>query len=323
MSPDNPLPEFDLINRFFTRTTDDKGVVLGVGDDAAVLSAEPGTELVVATDVIVEQIHFPAYTPPHAVGHRALAVNLSDLAAMGAEPRWATLALSLPEADPAWVEQFATGFFALADAHNIALVGGDTVAGPLFASVTVHGVVPAGEAVLRSTASDGDGIYVTGCTGDAVAGRLCEGTNDNDHYLAARFLYPAPRVAQGRALRGVASAMIDVSDGLHADLTHMLSASGVGAELDINALPLSAELIASAGEREAATFALTGGDDYELCFTVPPEQEPALQSLSDSFDCPLTRIGTCTEDRAVNWREDGKLFAVPAGYSHFETEGAD
>jgi len=316
------LPEFNLIERYFKRAghspdSNNNSVITGIGDDAAVISPAADAELVIATDAIVEGVHFPVYTPAHAVGYRALAVNLSDLAAMGAKPRWANLALSLPEPSEEWVEQFAAGFFSLADAYGIALIGGDTVSGPLMASVTLQGEVAKGQSVLRSGANDGDGIYVTGHPGDAVAGRLCDGTGKADHYLADCFLYPVPRVKEGMQLGSVASAMIDVSDGLNADLTHLLHASGVGAELDVSALPVSSELLASVGEEQAIAMALTGGDDYELCFTVADENEPALQDLSASWDCPVTRIGTVVAAAGVTWRQLGDVYEVAAGFDHF------
>jgi len=320
------LTEFNLIERFFNRQQASGQLTLGIGDDAAVIAPDPGAELVVATDAIVNGIHFPVYTPPHAIGYRSLAVNLSDLAAMGAVPRWASLALCLPDADTEWLEQFADGFFDLADIFNVSLIGGDTVSGPLMASVTVHGEVGKGMAVTRSGANEGDGIYVTGHPGDAVAGRLVEGTNDADHYLADRFLYPVPRVMEGQALRNVASAMIDISDGLHADLGHVLNQSGLGAELDVAALPLSNELRSSVGREQAQAMALTGGDDYELCFTVPDEHQSQLQELVDSFDCAVTRIGTCvaTEESEAVWRLGQNIYQVPdSGFEHFSDEGQE
>ena len=314
------LAEFDLIARYFDRSAGGAlGVDVGIGDDGAVLNLAPGNSLVVVTDAIVEGVHFPVYTPAHAVGYRALAVNLSDIAAMGAKPRWASLALALPDADAEWVAGFSAGFFLLADAYDVELIGGDTVSGPLVATVTVHGEVAAGMAVLRSNASEGDAIYVTGNPGDAVAGRLCEGDTDAEHYLAERFLYPTPRVHEGLSLNGIASAMIDISDGLHADLGHLLLASGLGAELRLDALPLSAELLEAVGRDQAIDMALLGGDDYELCFTVPADQDAVFQALASSWDCPVAHIGITVAAEGQRWQDDAQqLYAVPdSGFDHF------
>ena len=243
------MDESTLISTYFDRRRDRrKDVILGIGDDAAVLRPEPGFDLVVATDSIAEGTHFPPGIPAAAIGHRCLAVNLSDLAAMAAEPLWCTLALSLPQADPAWVGEFATGLFALADRYAVSLVGGDTVRGPVGATVTILGRVRPEGAVRRSGARPGDGIWVTGHPGDAVAGRLL--LAEATHGAAAtvlrhRFLYPEPRVREGRMLAGLATAMLDVSDGLDDDLRKLLVASGVSAELDAGELPLSVSRLPS------------------------------------------------------------------------------
>jgi thiamine-monophosphate kinase len=299
-------------------------IVVGIGDDAAVLRPEPGFDLVVATDTIVEGTHFPAAIAASAVGHRCLAVNLSDLAAMSAEPRWFSLALSLPRVEPAWVGDFAAGLFALADPFNVALVGGDTVRGPLGVTVTVHGRVRPGCAVLRSGAHPGDGVWVTGHPGDAVAGRLLLADPaavlepaTPQAALRQRFLYPQPRVREGLALAGFATAMIDVSDGLDDDLGKLLAASSVGAELDAAALPLSAELL-SVRAGEALECALTGGDDYELCFTARPSDDARLQELAAGWTTPLTRIGTIVPGSGAHWRLQGNLLVVPdTTFRHF------
>ncbi len=322
------LPEFDLIARCFNRSAQERDdvcanePVVGIGDDAALLEIAPGNQLVVATDTIVASVHFPAYTPAHAIGYRALAVNLSDLAAMAARPRWASLSITLPQADVSWVDEFAAGFFSLADTYDIALVGGDTVSGSLSATVTLHGEVTTGSAVLRSGAQPGDSLYVTGYPGDAVAGRLCESDSDAEVTLAERFLYPTPRVDEGLSLSGIASAMIDVSDGLSADLGHLLTASGVGAEMDINALPLSAELLTAVGRDRAIEMALTGGDDYELCFAVSPESEALFAQAVRSWNCPVTRIGTVVPGSGQRWMRDEEPYVLRAsGFSHFSDAG--
>lgn len=323
------MDERTLISTWFDRRSsahngrrDD--IIVGIGDDAAVLHPDPHFDLVVATDTIAEGTHFPPAISAGAVGHRCLAVNLSDIAAMAAEPRWFSLALSLPQGEPAWVGAFAAGLFALADQFNVALVGGDTIRGPLAATVTVHGRVRPGCAVLRSGARPGDGVWVTGHPGDAVAGRLLHTSVPAAAEVAAtqaalrqRFLYPQPRVREGLALAGLATAMIDISDGLDDDLAKLLAASGVGAELDAAALPLSAELLAVRAEG-ALGCALTGGDDYELCFTARSSDEVRLRELAAGWTTPLTRIGTIVAGSGTHWRLHGRPVIVPDNtFRHF------
>ena len=317
------MDERTLISRYFAgRHGNRKDVVLGIGDDAAVLRLDPGWDLVVATDSIAEGTHFPAGIPARAIGHRCLAVNLSDLAAMAAEPLWASLALSLPAAEPVWMEEFAAGLFALADRSGVVLIGGDTVRGPLSATVTVQGRVRPGAAVTRSGAQSGDGIWVTGTPGDAVAGRLLP---DDAAQISAtvrdrlrqRFLYPEPRLRAGLALGALATAMLDVSDGLDDDIGKLMQASGRGAELDAGLLPLSAELRAAAGDR-AIEHALTGGDDYELCFTLPAQAEARLRVVASEWAVPVTRIGTVVAEPGVRWRYQGRVLQVPdTTFRHF------
>lgn len=319
------MDERTLISTYFDRQIAGRkerrnDVIVGIGDDAAVLRPEPGLDLVMATDGIAEGTHFPPGIPAAAIGHRCLAVNLSDLAAMAAEPLWFTLALSLPQPDPVWVSEFSTGLFALADRYGVSLVGGDTVRGPLGATVTILGRVRPGRAVLRSGARVGDGIWVTGHPGDAVAGRLLLADRTQEGaaiLLRQRFLYPEPRVREGLALDGLATAMLDVSDGLDDDLRKLLAASGVGAELDVLALPLSAELRSIRGP-QAIECALTGGDDYELCFTLPSSQDGRLRDISAHWPVPVTRIGTVVPGSAVSWRLHGQSVAVPdSTFRHF------
>lgn len=306
-----------------TRLGQRADVVLGIGDDGAVLRFEPGFDLVVATDTIIAGTHFPLGTPASAIGHRCLAVNLSDLAAMAAEPLWFSLALSLPEADAAWVDDFSSGLFALADEFNVVLIGGDTVRGPLGATVTVHGRVRPGEAVRRNGARPGDSVWITGHPGDAVAGRLLPenaagGATAVAHAaLLESFRYPRPRVREGQALAGIASAMLDVSDGLDDDLNKLLAASGVGAELDAGALPLSVALRTLRGE-DAVRCALTGGDDYELCFTVKAADESRLRSAVASWPVPVSRLGTVTSGAGTSWQLGGQRLDIPADtFRHF------
>ncbi|MDH3509889.1 MAG: thiamine-phosphate kinase [Gammaproteobacteria bacterium] len=316
------MDEFALIEKFFTRQpTSRSDVKLGIGDDAAVTVIDAGFDLVIATDTIIVDTHFPASTDAHAIGHRCLAVNLSDLAAMGAEPLWCTLALSLPSGDADWVAAFVDGFFELARCFDIALIGGDTVQGPLAITVTVHGRVKSGEYIPRSGAGSADGIYVTGNLGASAAG--LRHMDDVDHspaeaFLIHRFLYPDPRVKEAQSLFGLATAMIDISDGLHVDLTRMLHASGVGADLDIGQIPLSPELLTCMTEEAALELALTGGDDYELCFAVPIERETELQALLSSWDCRLTRIGQTHSSPEIVWTYDGQVYTVPdTSFRHF------
>jgi len=314
------LGEFELIERFFSRPSRRRDVLLGVGDDAALLEVPPGRALVAATDTLVEGRHFLAGTPPESIGHQALAVNLSDLAAMGAEPAWALLSLSLPEVRESWLARFAAGLYALADAHGVELVGGDTVRGPLVVTIEALGFVEPALALRRSGAKAGDLLYVSGWPGEAAAGlaALQGGTAAGvADPLVVRFLYAEPRLALGRALRGRATAAMDVSDGLLGDLGKLCRASGVGARLDLECLPISTEL-AHRHERDACErFVLSGGDDYELLFTVPPERAEQLEADLRPL-CPLTRIGTIEPGDRVRCLRDGVETAVRGGgYDHF------
>ncbi|MES0874183.1 thiamine-phosphate kinase [Sinimarinibacterium thermocellulolyticum] len=281
------MDEFALIRRYFAQLTlDGEGVVLGIGDDAALLRPSSGCELVVTSDTLVAGRHFPDTTTPFDIGWKSLAVNLSDLAAMGARPRWCTLALTLPEADASWLDGFAAGFAALARVHRCALVGGDTTRGALSITITALGEVPAGRALRRDGARIGDAICVTGTLGDAaLALRLGAAAVPE---LRARLDRPQPRIAAGLALRDIAHAALDLSDGLIGDLQHILDASGVGATLDVDALPMSPAFarLTTAGTRRADQLA--GGDDYELCICLP---EDTLDRARAALDVPLTRIG--------------------------------
>ena len=312
--------EFELIARHFTGRGAARGDVrAGVGDDGAVVAVPPGRELVLALDTIVAGTHFPPDTAAHCVGHRALAVNLSDLAAMGAEPAWALLALTLPAADEAWMAAFARGFDELARRSGTALIGGDLTRGPLAASVTVAGFVAEGRALRRSGARPGDDVWVSGHPGDAGAGlailqgRLTAGPEARDALLA-RFLLPEPRLALGRALVGLASACIDVSDGLAADLAKLCAASGVAAQLDATPLPRSASLRAAAGPR-AAGHALAGGDDYELLFAAPAEARARIAALAAGV--ALARIGTIAAGTGVQVTGADAERDTVHGFDHF------
>ncbi|WP_458071457.1 thiamine-phosphate kinase [Rhodanobacter sp. BL-MT-08] len=320
--------EFSLIERIRSLTEQSRDDVrLGIGDDAAVLAVPAGQELVVAIDTLVEGVHFPSGTSAVDIGWKALAVNLSDLAAMGATPAWALLALTLPEPDQAFVEGLAEGFAQLAKPHRLALVGGDTTRGPLSISVAVHGFVAPGKALMRSGAKVGDAVLVTGTLGDAAAGlhalahplAVEDQRSDARDLLVARLNRPMPQLAAGSALRDLAHACIDVSDGLIADLGHICTASGVGAEIDASLLPLSPSLIAIYDDASAQQFALTGGDDYELCFTVPMNRLADVQSDLSRLGCGVTRIGRIVEGQGVSVRGvDGQwLETGQAGWNHF------
>ena len=325
------MSEFDLIRTYFTDLTPKRAdVALGIGDDAALVSVPSGEQVAVSVDTLVSGVHFLPSVSPRALGHKALAVNLSDLAAMGADPAWVTLALTLPTADRAWLAEFAEGFSALAVRYNVALIGGDTTRGPLSMSIQVQGLVPEGEALSRAGARVGDGIYVTGTLGDAA---LClklmqspTGSERLTEALRARLETPQPRVEAGLGLRGFASSAIDISDGLLADLRHILEAGGVGASLELARLPLSAiyaDWLAQGGDWSAA---LTGGDDYELCFTAPEEAGPQIERLAAELDLPISRIGRIEADTGLRViRPDGGEWSgSEAGFDHFaEGDGLD
>lgn len=315
--------EFDLIRRHFTRPT--RHTDLAVGDDAALLRARPGMQLAVSTDMLVAGTHFFADTDPEDLGWKTLAVNVSDLAAMGATPRWAFLALSLPAVDEAWIAAFARGLFACAEAQGVDLAGGDTTRGPLTLAVTIIGEVPQGEAITRAGGRAGDDLWVSGQPGMAALG-LAELRGEAPLSAAgaaaciAALQRPQPRVALGLALRGVATAMLDVSDGLLGDLGHILECSATGAIIDIGALPLDALLATGADEALARRCLLGGGDDYELLFAAPAARRAEVDALSARLGLALHRIGELTAEHGTLWlREpDGRL--VPgsrSGYDHF------
>jgi thiamine-monophosphate kinase len=303
--------EFDLIARLVAATPcrrDD--VLLGPGDDGAVLHAPAGMDLVQTIDTCLEGVHFPPGLDAADIGWRSLAVNLSDLAAMGAEPAWGLLALALPAADAAWLDGFAAGVAALATETGLDLVGGDTVRGPLGITFALTGFVPAGAALRRSGARPGDGIWVTGPLGGGAAGLAAWRRGARD--AAAGFLRPRPRLAEGRGLRGLASAAIDVSDGLLQDLGHVLERSGVGAVVELDSLPL-AQGAAAAGGEEGLAMALDGGDDYQLCFTVAAGREAELLATAAGWDTPPARIGVIRATPGLELRRGGQPVARPQG----------
>jgi thiamine-monophosphate kinase len=322
------LGEFELIERFFDRPARDAGVVVGVGDDAAVLRVAPGHELVLAVDMMVEGRHFIAGTDPERLGHKILAVNLSDMAAMGARPRWALLAGALPDSNPDWLAAFSRGLFALAETHGVDLVGGDTTRGPRNLCLTIAGEVPVGQAIRRAGARPGDDVWVSGEVGGAmlalaaIQDRTTLGPDDLVP-LVRRLERPEPRVALGIALRGTATAMLDVSDGLTGDLGHILDASSVGARVDLGRIPCAPVLAArrQGPERELALACLlAGGDDYELLFTARNAARGRVAAIGQEVGVPLTRIGTITppETGLVVRDESGAALPVlPRAFDHF------
>jgi len=319
-----PLSEFELIQRFFANSGMHRAdVKLGVGDDCAVLNVPTGKELVVSIDTLVEGVHFLNDSDPKLLGHKSLAVNLSDLAAMGAEPAWATLALTLPSVDEKWLAAFCQGFSCLAATHNVQLIGGDTTRGPLNISIQAHGFVDAGAALRRDGAQLGDLIYVTGTLGDAGLALQGAGHANLSAFLQSRLDSPMPRLAEGQALVGLAHAAIDISDGLISDLGHICDASGVGATLHVEDLPCSQDVRTYIKANDDWSLPLSAGDDYELCITVPPERQREVEQLAMGFECGLTKIGCIESDSgirclAANGRQ---LKQLSPGYEHFSSEG--
>lgn len=320
-----PDSEFEIINRYFARQAfGSKNIILGIGDDAAVVSTPDDKQLVVSIDTLISGVHFPAQTSAADIAWKALAVNLSDLAAMGAEPAWFTLALSLPEVDHDWLAAFSESLAEISSAYHIPLVGGDTTRGALSITIQVAGYVEPGRALLRSGASVGDQIFVTGSIGDAALGlyalqQQLRETADTD-YLIQRLNQPQPRVEAGQALASVASACIDVSDGLFADLAHILKASGVGARLQQAHIPLSeaAKHFLSDNPQLLPTV-YNCGDDYELCFCVPAENCTRLDAIEKRLDCKLTHIGEIVAGHALQVFDiEGKLLDLSNdSYDHF------
>lgn len=316
------MTEFDLIRTFFARQPVARpDVVAGIGDDAALLQPPPGFQLAVSSDMLVSGVHFFPDADPKALGHKALAVNLSDLAAMGAEPAWFMLNLAMPNADAAWLEQFCRGMFDLAREFNVQLVGGDTSRGPLAMAIEVHGFVPEGKALRRSGAKAGDRIYVTGTLGDAALalrqrrGEISLAERDR-HAVIERMDRPTPRVREGMMLRDLAHSAIDISDGLVADLDHVLEMSGVGARVQLDKIPLSAVYRAHL-KKIGWDTALSNGDDYELCFTVPEKNIVALEKLRPS--CGFYCIGAIEAQPGLRvMDESGKEFQLrETGHDHF------
>lgn len=314
--------EFDLIRQYFTRPT--SHTHLGVGDDAALLTVDQGHELAISVDMLVAGTHFLADTDPWKLGWKSLAVNISDMAAMGAEPKWATLAIALPVADESWIAAFAEGFFACAEKFRVDLIGGDTTHGPLCISVQIMGQIPTGQALRRDGAKAGDDIWVSGQLGDAALAlnHLLSKHPLTDDELALTLpalLQPQPQVALGLALRNIAHSAIDISDGLLADLGHILEASGLGAELCLDDIPRSAIMEQHLSKPSALNMLLAGGDDYELCFTADADSRDCIMQIAQQLDIRLSRIGSTSakpglviKDRQGNTIETGA-----SGFDHF------
>ena len=321
------MDEFELIRQYFTRTLTDADVRIGIGDDGAVLRPAAGRDLITVVDTLVEGVHYPANLSAKDIAWRAVAVNLSDIAAMAGRPRWMTLALTLKDADRQWLEDFSEGLFAAANEHNVSLVGGDTTSGrQVVVSIQIIGDVDPDRVLTRSGANVGDLIYVSGTLGDAAAGLelLQAGTVSSDaaKKLADRFCHPSARVTVGQAIASLASAAIDVSDGLYADTLKLLQASGAGGRMEVDALPVSAALQAEFDPQRARRFALGGGDDYELCFTLPSAKESALSEIALQQNVSLTRIGTVTDGGGLACTENGAPFEYrDSGYVHFNEAG--
>lgn len=318
--------EFDLIARYFNRyRTARRDVQLGIGDDCALLTVAEKQLLAVSTDTLVEGIHFLKTIDPADLGYKALAVNLSDLAAMGADPAWVSLALTLPEVNTEWLEAFSDSLFDQLNYYGMQLIGGDTTRGPLSMTLTIQGLIPMDRALTRSGAGVGDWIFVTGSLGDSAAGLallLDQLTVDNAEHrdtLLQRHLRPTPRILQGQALRGLATAAIDISDGLISDLKHVLSASGCGARIDLDALPLSEALLGSVDGDRALKWALTGGEDYELCFTVPEINRGALDVALSHLGVDFTCVGQMAPlSEAITFLRSGEPVELDwQGFDHF------
>ncbi|SCC51065.1 thiamine-phosphate kinase [Kosakonia oryziphila] len=318
--------EFSLIARYFDRARNSRrDVETGIGDDCALLNVVEKQTLAISVDTLVAGNHFLPEIDPADLAYKALAVNLSDLAAVGADPAWMTLALTLPEVDESWLEKFSDSLFEQLSYYDMQLIGGDTTRGPLSMTIGIHGYVPPGRAMKRSGAKPGDWIYVTGTPGDSAAGlailqqRLAVGDKADAEYLLKRHLRPTPRVLHGQALRNLASSAIDLSDGLISDLAHILKASQCGARIDLDALPFSDALTRHVEPEQALRWALSGGEDYELCFTVPELNRGALDVAIGQLGVPFTCIGQISADVAgLHFTRSGKAVALDwKGYDHF------
>jgi thiamine-monophosphate kinase len=319
------MKEFELINRFFTgRGITRRDVDLGIGDDCALVTIPDGCQLAVTTDTLVEGVHFFSDISPKALGHRVLAVNLSDLAAMGAEPAWVSIGITLPNVDEAWLEQFSEGLHDIAEYYNVQLIGGDTTQGPLTITVCAKGIVPKGKALTRSGAKAGDWLYVTGDLGDAALAiearkQGWELSEAHRAYVQKKFDYPAPQVAAGQVLRGLANSAMDISDGLLADLNHILTQSGVGATIHADKVPVSDALKSLPDEEVRLMLAMAYGDDYQLLFSVPDSNRVAIEKRLAEYGVKPTCIGQINAnagDLTLLYKD--KPWPFPAtGFEHF------
>ena len=315
--------EFSIIERYFKSISNlsqhENTVIIGPGDDCAVLRVPDDMELCISTDTLLEGVHFLPNSRAKIVASRTMAANLSDLAAMGAIPYAFLLAMTFPEAREDWLEDFSTTLAEIIEQYQVPLVGGNLSKGPLSLTVTVMGTVPAGSAIKRSGASVGDDIYVTGTLGDAAQGLALSRKGKADGYLVSRYQFPVTRIAAGRHLRGLASSLIDISDGLVAEVGHLVETDSLGAEIAAWELPLSKQLVKSAGEDIAIGMALFSGDDYELCFTANPAHWGEIKALSNSINVPMTRIGVVTGGGEIVIRDSKgePMDFESAGYKHF------
>ena len=321
------MKEFELIKHFFTeQSVKRKDVLLGIGDDCAVVSITANQDIVVTTDTLVAGVHFPLTTLPKAIGHKAVAVNLSDIAAMGAKPSWISLAITLPEVNDDWLSEFCAGAFELCDYYNVQLIGGDTTQGPLSITITAQGLTPEGKYLSRSGAKSGDWLYVTGELGDAaLALQHIKGNLLIDNELAEQVQkkldFPKPRVLAGQALREYASAAIDISDGLLADLGHICQASNIGANIVLDAIPLSDAMNKSQLFDDAINFALNGGDDYELLFTVSEDNKVGMETALSHAGTKITCIGQVNTSKTIATTLNNKSVLINAsGFQHFSSK---
>ena len=318
------MKEFELIKRFFTeQAIKRKDVLLGIGDDCAIVTPSERQNIAITTDTLVAGVHFPHQTSARAVGHKSIAVNLSDLAAMGAEPSWVSLAITMPEADLEWIEEFCAGVFDLCEFYNVQLIGGDTTQGPLSITVTAQGLTPVNKHITRSGAKAGDWIYVTGEIGDAALALkdIFNEVNVSPQYqksIRKKLDYPRPRILVGQAIREYATSAIDLSDGLMSDLAHICSASKVGANIVLDDLPISDALRDTVGIDKAFDIALVGGDDYELLFTASEDNKVGMETALAHLSCGITRIGQLNGSGKITTTLDSKPVSINAkSFEHF------
>lgn len=321
------MKEFDLIKKYFTeQLIKRKDVVLGIGDDCAIVKPIEGKQVAITTDTLVAGVHFPLETSPRAIGHKSVVVNLSDLAAMGAEPAWISLAVTLPNVDEAWIEEFCAGVFDVCEYYNVQLIGGDTTQGPLSITITAQGVLPDDKYISRAGAKPGDWVYVTGEIGDAalalqhIQGKVTLDLAYQENALK-RLNFPKPRILAGQAIRGYASSAIDLSDGLISDIAHICNSSNVGANIVLDNLPISDANINTLGLNKARELALKGGDDYELLFTVSENNKVALETSMSNTRNVITCIGQINASGKITVTLDSKPVSINAsGYEHFSSE---